>query len=298
MTAAGTKRRWPLWILGAGLAILALPVIGLLILASGSADSYARRTIVAQIQKLTSGTAELGSFHFDPWRLRITLNDFTVHGREPAGTPPFFHADRLEVGIRIDSVWGRKFSLGDVEILRPAVHVRVERDGSINLPLVTRASSSNPLRERIFEVVVRRLRLENGELLVNDVRLPLVAEGGRFDFAVDYAQLEGKAMYLGQLRWQQMGLVASRYLPFHSDLSVRFTLEPDSFTITQLLWQGPHTSLDAQLSDSSFAHPNWAFRYRGHLDLEDIRTLLRKPSTPSGVVDFSGMDISRTAAWR
>ena len=219
----------------------------------------------------------MGAFHFDPWRLRVTLSDFTVHGREPAGTPPFFHADRLEVGLRIDSVWARKFSLGDVEIVHPAVHVRVERDGSINVPMARRSTSSKPLRQRIFEVAVRRLRLNDGEMLLNDVRVPLVAEGGQFDFAVDYAELDRKAMYLGQFRWKQMELVARRYLPFNSDLSVRFTLEPDSFSITQLLWQGPHTSLDAQITNSNFAHPNWGFRYRGHLSLEDIRTLLRKP---------------------
>ncbi len=135
---------------------------------------------------------------------------------------------------------------------------------------------------------MRRLRLEDGEMLFNDVRVPLVAEGGRFEFSVDYAELDAKPMYLGQFRWRQMELVARRYLPFNSDLSVRFTLEPDSFSIAQLLWQGPHTSLDAQLTNTSFAHPNWAFRYRGHLDFEDIRTLLRKPNTPSGEVDFSG----------
>ena len=276
------------WILGLVAAILALPLIALLILSSGAADNYVRRAIVAQIRKSTSGTAELGAFHFNPWRLRVTLDDFTVHGREPAGTPPFLHADRLELGLRIDSIWARKVSLGDVEIVRPTVHVRVERNGSINVPMARTTSPSKPLRQRIFEIAARRLRLQDGEMLLNDVRVPLVAEGGQFDFAADFAELGGKAMYLGQFRWQQMELVARRYLPFNSDLSVRFTLKPDSLSITQLLWQGPHTSLDAQISNSSFSHPNWTFRYRGRLNFEDIRTLLRKPNAPSGEVEFSG----------
>jgi translocation and assembly module TamB len=260
----------------------------MLILSYGVADEYVRRTIVEQIQKLTSGRAELGAFHLNPWRLRVTLENFTVHGREPAGTPPFFHADRLEVGLRIDSVWGHRISLRDLEVSHPVFHVRVERNGSINVPIARRPTPSQPLRERIFEVAVRRLRLEDGEMLFNDVRVPLVAEGRSFDFSVDYAELDAKPMYLGQFRWQEMELVARRYLPFNSDLSVRFTLEPDSFSVTQLLWKAPHTSIDAQLSNSSFASPKWAFRYRGHVDFEDIRTILRKPSSPSGNVDFSG----------
>jgi translocation and assembly module TamB len=288
MTEAGTKRKWKLWILGIGLLIAAVPIVLMVILSSGGADEYIRKTTVEQIQKLTSGRAELAAFHLNPWRLRVTLSDFTIHGREPAGTPPFFHADRLEVGLRVDSWWGRKVSLGDVEVSHPVVHVRVERDGSINVPMARRSAQAKPLRERLFEVVVRRLRLDNGEMLVNDVRVPLVAEGGRFEFSVDYAEVDAQPMYLGQFRWQQMEFVARRYLPFASDLSVRFTLQPNSFSITQLFWQSPHTSIDAQLSNSSFAHPNWAFRYRGHFDFEDIQTILRKPNSPSGNVDFSG----------
>jgi translocation and assembly module TamB len=280
--------KWKRWVLGVALLIVALPVAVMLILSSGAADNDIRRAIVEQIQKATSGTAELGAFHFNPWRLQLTLSEFTVHGHEPAGTPPFFHADRLVVGLRIDSLWGRKFSVGDVELSHPVLHVRVEPDGSINVPITRRAPQAKPLRQRIFEVVVRRLRLEDGELLFNDVRVPLVAEGGRFDLSVDYAELDAKPMYLGQFRWQQMELVARRYLPFNSDLSVRFALEPNAFSVTQLLWQSPHTNIDAQLSNTNLTQANWAFRYRGHFDFEDLRTILRKPSSPAGHVDFSG----------
>src|SRR5690349_16773638 len=201
-----------------------MPLALMVVLSNGAADDYVRRAIVEQIQKLTSGKAELEAFHFNPWRLRVTLSNFTIHGREPSGTPPFFHADRLEVGLRIDSIWGRRISVGDVEVSHPVLHVRVERDGSINLPIAQRSTQAKPLRQRIFDVVVRRLRLENGEMLFNDVRVPVVAEGGRFELSVDYAELDAKRMYLGQFRWQQMELVARRYLPFESDISVRFTL--------------------------------------------------------------------------
>src|SRR5579883_957172 len=289
MTQSAPRRKLAPWILGLAAFILLVPLVALIILSTGAADNFIREAIVTEIPKLTSGTAELGAFHFNPWRLRLTLRDLTIHGREPAGTPPFFHADQIEVGLRIDSIWRHKVSLADLEVVRPAVHVRVDASGLINVPLArSPAASSKPLRQRIFEVAIRRMRLQDGEVLFNDVRVPLVAEGGQFNFAVDYAQIDGKIMYLGQLRWQQMDLVARHYLPFNSDVSARFTLEPDSVSVTQLLWQAPHTSIDAQLSNASFAHPNWTFRYRGHLNFEDIRTLLRKPNAPAGEVDFSG----------
>src|SRR5207245_6067806 len=144
MTGTGTRRKWKRWVLGIGLVIVALPLIPMVILSSGAADNYFRRTIVTQIEKLTSGSAELAAFHFSPWRLRVTLNDFTVHGREPQGTPPFFHADRLEVGLRLDSVWGRRVSLADVEVGFRVLHVRLEGIGSIRVRLVRGPAQAKP----------------------------------------------------------------------------------------------------------------------------------------------------------
>ena len=173
MTEAITRRKWKRWVLGAALVIVAVPLIGMLILSAGLTDDYIRRSIVEQIATLTNGKAELRAFHFNPWRLRVVLSDFTIRGREPAGTPPFFHADRIEVGVRIDSFWGRKVSVGDVEVSRPAVHVRVEQDGSINVPITPRPTQGKPFRQRIFDVAVRRLRLESSRVDGEDEFLQL-----------------------------------------------------------------------------------------------------------------------------
>jgi translocation and assembly module TamB len=288
MSATAPRRPWKRWVLLAALVIVAPPLVAIWAIWSGWADDYLKRAVVTQIERITSGGVELQQFHFDPLRLRVTLGELTVHGREPAGTPPFFRADRLEVGLRIDSFWGHKISVGDVEIIRPEVHVRIERDGSSNVPAPRVNPAGKPLRERVFELLVRRLRLDDGEILFNDVRVPLVAEGGQFSLAVDYSDSQGRRSYMGDLRWRQMQLAAQRFLPFPSDVAVRFQLEPDAFSVTQLLWTMPHTSVDAQFGVSNFAHPAWTFRYRGKLGFEDIRTILRKPTTPDGRVQFTG----------
>ena len=177
MTEMRKKRGWKYWLMIAVILAVLLPavtIVGLLFtLSSGVIDSRIRAEITQQIAKRLNTTAELGQFHFDPWRLRVILADLTIHGREPEGTPPFLHIARLEVGIRVDSLWGRKFSVGDVELVRPAIHVRIEPSGKANVPLPPSTTPGKPIRERLFEVVVRRLRLDDGELLFNDVRVPL-----------------------------------------------------------------------------------------------------------------------------
>ena len=285
-----TKRKIALWVLAAVVALLgSIPLAVLGLFWSGWANDWVRDAVVEQISSITGGTVDLGQMELDPWGLRMTLNDLTIHGREPAGTPPFFHADRLQIELNIDNFWGRRVSLRSLELIRPAVHLRFESDGSNNAPAPRpRAQPGTPLRQQLFSLAVRRLRLVEGELLINDVRLPLVAQGGPLDLSVDYSESPGGPTYMGDLRWQQIDLAARRYLPFRSDVSARFQFRPDSFSVTQLVWNLPHTSIEAQFGVASFAQPGWNFRYRGRLDLQDIRTILRKPNTPDGRVEFTG----------
>ena len=50
----------------------------------------------------------------------------------------------------------------------------------------------------------------------------------------------------------------------------------------------PHSDLNLRAELASFAKPDWALHYRGRLSLTDVRTILREPTTPDGVADFSG----------
>jgi translocation and assembly module TamB len=277
----------------AGWGLLAIAVAVCLVVWTGLGDRWARRAIVGRLEQMTGGRAELAKFHFQPLRLRAELTGLTLHGREPENTPPFFHADSLFLDIRVDSFFRRKISLNEVRLDRPAVHVRVEADGRSNVPIPkSNAPPSQPWQERLFEIAIRQLRLNDGYILFNDVRVPLAAEGGQFRFALDYnsgvGAAPGKPFYLGQLSWQQMLLAARRYIPFASDLNVKFTLERDAFALNQLRWKLPQSDFDVEASLASFTRPDWHFRYRGRLALADARSILRKPNTPGGVVEFTG----------
>ncbi len=267
-----------------GLVVTLAVVAGLFIayaIASGLADRWARRTIVEQLEKTTGARVELGNFHFG-WRLLTARFDgLTLHGREPAGSPPLFHADVLQFGIHIESFWGRKISLGSVVMSRFSANVQVEKDGSTNIPGPKVAVKTGPPDVRIlFDLKVAQLRLEQGEILWNDKRIPLEASGGNFEFAMNYAEESGLPVYLGQVSWQKFEIATLRYLPFTSSFSARFTLRLDSFSVTQLQWKTAGSELDAQATLASFAQPAWTFRYRGQVRLEDLWTILRQRDAP------------------
>jgi translocation and assembly module TamB len=286
-----TKRKFGLKH-GLGLAVALAVVAGLAIaiaIASGLADRWARRTIVEELEKTTGARVELGNFHFT-WRLlNARFDGLTLHGREPAGSPPLFHADVLKFDIHIESFWGRKISLGNVEMSHFSTHVQVEKDGSTNFPGPRIPSTTGaPDVKGLFDLKIAQLRLEDGEILWNDTRIPLQAKGGNFEFAMNYTSEGGRSVYLGQVSSRTLEIAALHNLPFTSNFSARFTVRPDSFSVTQLQWKTAGSEIDAQANLASFAQPAWTFRYRGQLRLEDLWTILRKRDAPGAHVEFAG----------
>src|SRR5260370_31204043 len=165
---SGKKRRFH-WkhgmAVGATLAV-ALAIALAYIIGSGLAARWARRRIIEELEKATGARVELGNFHIE-WRtLHVHFDGLTLHGREPAGTPPLFHADRLDIDIHVESFWGRKISLGVVEMSHFSAHIRVEPDGSKNVPgPKTPTSPGKPAVQSLFDLKIAELRLQNGEIL-------------------------------------------------------------------------------------------------------------------------------------
>jgi translocation and assembly module TamB len=285
------KRKFT-WMHGFGLGVLVSLTVGaalVLLIVRGVADEWARRTIVQQLERATGARVELKDFRIG-WRvLRARLDGLTLHGKEPEGTPPLFHADQLQVEIHVESFWGRKISLGRVVMSHFSAHMRVERDGSTNFPgpKVQGPPGALPV-QRAFDLKVANLRLADGELLWNDIRVPVVAETRDFEFAMEYAPENGRPVYVGRVGSQNLEVAARRYLPFPSDVTAKFIFRPDSFSLTQLRWRMPHSEIEAQAEVASFSRQEVSFKYRGQVSFDDMRSILRKPNTPEGHAEFSG----------
>jgi len=292
MTGETRRRKWRwlrhvAWVLGAKIFLI---VAGLTIFfGSGLGNPILQRYIVRRIATGTGGKVELKSLSVHWLSMRATLKGLTIHGREPAGTEPLFTAEEIQAGLRVDSFWGRKVSLKDVLVKEPHVHIRVEKNGTSNLPTPARlASGSKPLRERLLDLQLRGVKLENGWILYNDVKSPLAVEGGDLSFSLDASGTPERPLYLGTIDWQEVHLAARRYLPVTAGVSAKFTLWRDGFTLEQGVISAGRSRIDAQGEMSGFTNPRWTFRYRGWLNLLDIRETFRSPLTPTGRVDVRG----------
>ena len=291
MTQETRKRKWRWlrhvgWVLGAKIFLI---VAGLTIFfGSGLGNPILQRFLVRRLAAVTGGRVELHSLSVEWLSLRATLHGLVIHGREPVGTEPLFAAEEVQAGLRVDSFWGRKISLNEVLVQQPHIHIRIEKNGATNIPSPPRSSATKPLRETLLHLRLRGVKLENGWILYNDAKTPMAVEGGELRFELDAGGTPEHPLYLGALDWQSIRLTAQRFLPVSANLSARFTFWRDGFALEQGVLSAGRSHIDAEAEMASFTEPEWTFRYRGWLNLLDIRETFRSPLTPTGRVDVRG----------
>src|SRR5713226_434027 len=292
MTQETRRRKWRwlrhvAWVLGAKIFLI---VTGLMIFfGSGAGNPLLSRLLVSRLEQMTGGKVELRALSIRWFAMRATIKGLVIHGKEPLGTEPLFTAEEVQAGLRIDSFWGRRISLNELVVRQPHVHIRVESNGTTNVPTPPRAVSTNKtLRDTLFELHIRRLEIADGWLLYNDIKRPVTVHGGDLRFGLEAGGTPDHPLYLGNLNWQTMQFTSKRYAPLPVGLTAKFTLWRDGFTLEQGVFSAGHSHLDAQTEMNGFSNPQWSFRYSGWVDLLDFRETLREPMVPTGRVDVRG----------
>jgi translocation and assembly module TamB len=256
---------------------------------SGAGNPLLSRLIVHRLELMTGGKVELRALSVQWLAMRATLKGLVIHGKERAGTEPLFSVEEVRAGLRIDSFRGRRVSVNELLVEKPRVHVRVEKDGTTNVPTPPHSASSNkPVRDTLFELHIQRLLLEDGWIVYNDVITPLGVKGSDLQLVLDAGGTPDHPLYLGNLDWHTVQFTSKRYVPLPVSLSAKFTLWRDGFSLEQGVLSVGRSHLDAQAEMNSFVKPQWSFRYRGWVDLLDIRETLREPMVPTGRVDLRG----------
>ncbi len=122
-----------------------------------------REKIVTTAENATGGRVELNSFRFDWKQLRAYVTGFTLHGTEPEGSTPLFHAESVTAGIRIVSILSHNVNLQSLDVESPRIHLIVHPDGSDNIPhpKVPSHSGLNPL-QTVLKLKVGSFALRNG----------------------------------------------------------------------------------------------------------------------------------------
>jgi len=286
------KGRHPIWnwIIHTPWVLAVITLLAIVVFfGSGAGNPLLTRLLVSRLERMTGAKVELRSLSIQWLAMRATIKGLVIHGREPAGTEPLFTAEEVQAGLRIVSFWGHRISLDELVVQKPHVHIRVEKNGTTNVPSPPRpVSVDKPLRDTLFEWHIRRVLLADGWLLYNDFKTPITVHGGDLRFGLEAGGTLENPLYLGNLDWQTMQFASKHFVPLPVGLTAKFTIWRKGFTLEQGVFSAGHSHLDAQAEMNDFANPQWSFRYRGWVDLLDFRETLRNPMVPTGRVDVRG----------
>lgn len=216
-------------------AILLASIAGLIVLLFAAAilvvqthgfQNWVREKIVAAAEESTGGRVEISSFQFDLWHLRATLNDFVLHGTEPANVPPLLETKLLQVDLRLFSGLKQVLDLRSLIIDRPRANVIVNADGTTNVPApkIQKKSDKSGL-ETIVDLAIGHFELRNGTVLFADRPIPLDARGDNLRAQLDYNRL--KPGYQGQVAIAPLNLTYGKNEPLNINVTVPVTLERD-----------------------------------------------------------------------
>ncbi len=285
-TAKPSRSWWKYLLVFTGAACLF--ALGVLIYVNTEAfQALVRRRLVAEVERITGGRAEVGSIHTTPFRLQVDVRNLTVHGRESATDIPLAHAERIVARLKISSLLRSELAFHEVILQEPVIHVAFYPDGTTNFPQRKASAFSAPdAVDQLFALSINRFELRGGHLYWDDQIVPLDLAARNISLDMDYSFLHEQ--YDGRLL---LGLVETKLLqcrPFTWMTSAEFSLASSSATITSLQWNSGHSHFTANGKISDFRNPHLAGAYDAQLDLTEVASIARRRDLRSGNLELKG----------
>ena len=159
-----------------------------------SFQAFVRKRVVAEVERITGGRAEVGTFHVVPFHMQVEVRNITVHGKEGPKDVPLAHADSLVAHLKVISFLRTEFGFSSVTVEHPVVHILIAPDGTTNVRAfkVTRKPSESTLIEQLFALSIDHLTVRNGEMLWADKKIPLNFAAHDTALQMDYSFLHSR----------------------------------------------------------------------------------------------------------
>jgi len=281
------KRRFKWMQAAIGLLVLGV-VVGLAVyLTSDSFRDAVRSRVVAELERMTGGKVEIQSFTWNLSQLHFEARGLTIHGLEGPGEEPYVRADRVSLRLKIISLVSRQVALRELVIDHLALHLIVNPDGSTNQP---RPGSSAPgeglSTERLVDLAVSRVQVNDGTLLLNQERIPFEIAGGEFAVAMAYSAKDRGydgtvSVSLAAARWRRSTLPPGK-------IDLHFLMRANETEVRRLQVATGRSTIEASGLVRNYNHPSLQMQYQAQLDLPEVAKQTSTPQLRAGRADLKG----------
>ena len=158
--------------------LLLLIVSAIIIVQTGWFRSFVKQKIVA-VTESTGGKVSIGAFSFDWTHLRASINDFVIHGTEPAGAAPLFQAHSIVLELKLFSGFNKAVDLNYLGVKDTSVNLIVFPDGKTNIPTpkVAEQPSNKSGLETVVDLAVKQFKIEHGYVQFAQQKTAFGAQG-------------------------------------------------------------------------------------------------------------------------
>ena len=274
--------------------LLSVLVGGLLLLpvaawymTTDSFQLWVRHRLIADLERITGGRVDLGSFHTIPFRLQVEVRDLTIHGLERPIEVPYAHVDRVLAQVKIISILGTEFGFHTVLLERPVVHIILYPDGTTNQPQpkVGQNSASGAIAS-LFSLSINRLDVSRGEFLWHDQRIPLDFIANDLSADMTYSLLHRR--YEGNLRLGKMDTHFKDYRPIAWTAEAQFSLGQNNIEVSSVKASSGRSSLKGSGRVQNFLQPKLEAAYDALIDVGEAAAIMRRPEARRGLLHATG----------
>ena len=246
-----------------------------------------REKIVAATENATGGRVEIGKFNYD-WRgLTATVEPFIVHGREPAFSPPFFRADKIQIGLRIISALKKEVDIASVAVEKPQIYVTVAPDGTTNVPTPRIPRSKQNFAEQLLDLKVQHFALRDGFAEYNFQRIPLDIQGNALQATLGYEPSGPR--YTGTISSHELHVSAPQIKhPIVFDLYTKVALGRNSIQVLETRLSSQGSSIEMKGAVSDLAAPKAALEISAAVPVKELNQAFGLPLESTGGFKFSG----------
>jgi translocation and assembly module TamB len=243
--------------------------------------------MVGELERITGGRVEIGSFHTIPFRLQVDVREITVHGREAATDIPLAHADRLVARVKVVSLLRSEFGFHELTLDHPVIHVAFYADGTSNIPGPSVATASKVSSvEQLFALSIDRLYVRHGEVFWDDQLFPLDVTANDAALQMEYSFL--RVRYESRLLLGKVDTRFDGFRPVAWMTDIKFSLAPSFAEIESLRVNSGRSHGEVRGIVTDFRHPQMSATYDARVDLAEVASVTRRQDLREGVIEFKG----------
>lgn len=258
-----------------------------LLLHSQRFHAYVLRTAQQKASEALGSQAQMRDFavHWSGISPTVDLYGVVIHGAAPFSDPPLLEADALHLGLTVTSLLHKAWYVSDVRIEHPVARIFADRDGRTNLPQPKQEKPSQSTIN-VFDLGVRHLLLERGEIYYNNRKSELSADVHDVTFQSSFALLTKS--YSGTLSYRNGHLKLQKANSIGHDFSARFVATPEEFKLeSELRTESSRLAVIANVRN--YSQPLVHATYEGTIDAGEFRQALKNPSLPAGILQSNGV---------